>query len=880
MNDDFGVPLGGGNAAVRSQVRGASSPFQRVLSLFPLSGIQIHEFELPASVLALTYDQYIEHVRTDDAGDGPPLLVLLGADSVSGGVAWHPLTHRALAPDEIIGPTGFQALEPYMATWLPFPYLRYVGRSEDGAIQYDEGPLNWARLYVAAPEGPLRAAGKVKALIAFDTRIVPTSRLELSRYLGPNAEDAILSSTFLPVTDPSRLKGFISERWLDRWLSVAFNAANPKSSDARFKLAHIVHYLTLLRAIGSQAALPAVRFLDRRDGSDPRQSSDIDLIVDIGGSETTAVLVEPDSPRVLSSATPLRLRALSKPQHVHVGRFPTAIEFDQPPFGDVASSRLSGRADAFLWPSPARIGTEAHALSMRANAAEGITGLADLKLYLLETTPSVGVWRRSSESGERLGPMVAGASLHSIRGERLLEDKRAPSSGPPVRPQFSRSELMSFFVAEIVAHALTQINAAVVDVESFAACRLKRIRQVVLTADITMSDEERAHLLARARAGVDLVWRSIDAGQGGSLGVPPPPEVVLGLGVDLGAQFIFLTDEVRSRFNGELLRYLGLMSAPIRIKPYSMAIRIGSLELGERATGLTAIEFRHGESEALKPQVIAVERWGQGRSRVVDAVLSRVVIPSIERAIEAGGLKPAAHFIDEITGRSSASHLIEDPLFARRFNRRVLRPAAEALVTLHLDRSRLFSRARRTIPLSDLTSIGGGRMAPLDDVLDAAARRAGVRGFGANRIGVAFTGTDVGRIVQEAYRDLLERAVDHVRQLDCDLLLVHGAGARSGAVVDLLRELQPVPATRIRVLDDGTRASAISGADRIPPESAELVTIVAAYLASRDMLKSTHFDITTNHLVRQLSFDDTASSLSVQASEPLRSVLASAGNED
>jgi Uncharacterized protein conserved in bacteria, putative virulence factor len=105
---------------------------------------------------------------------------------------------------------------------------------------------------------------------------------------------------------------------------------------------------------------------------------DVDLVLDIGNSRTTGILVETLPQRItnLNDSYLLELRDLSQPEHIYADPFETRVEFVDAAFGNDAFSRRSGRlSPAFAWPSSVRIGPEAARLATQAVCAEGTTGM-------------------------------------------------------------------------------------------------------------------------------------------------------------------------------------------------------------------------------------------------------------------------------------------------------------------------------------------------------------------------------------------------------------------------------------------------------------------------------------------------------------------------
>lgn len=84
----------------------------------------------------------------------------------------------------------------------------------------------------------------------------------------------------------------------------------------------------------------------------------VDLVLDLGHARTCGILIEehPGQGLALSDFYPLALRGLSRPECLHEKPFESRVEFVRPSFGRDAVSRRSGRAAAFVWPSPVRVG--------------------------------------------------------------------------------------------------------------------------------------------------------------------------------------------------------------------------------------------------------------------------------------------------------------------------------------------------------------------------------------------------------------------------------------------------------------------------------------------------------------------------------------------
>ncbi|MFV0369190.1 MAG: virulence factor SrfB, partial [Hyphomicrobiaceae bacterium] len=118
-----------------------------VSRLVPHSGIQFIDIRIGTRPLSSTVGKFVEDL---DPEDGCVLVPLVDQPDCDG-VEWHPVTGERLAPAQTLWVSGYQALEPFLGTWLPLPYLRFAGRDADGEARFDNGPTNWIRVYIEPP---------------------------------------------------------------------------------------------------------------------------------------------------------------------------------------------------------------------------------------------------------------------------------------------------------------------------------------------------------------------------------------------------------------------------------------------------------------------------------------------------------------------------------------------------------------------------------------------------------------------------------------------------------------------------------------------------------------------------------------------------------
>ena len=874
---------------------GAQTLFGGILRLVPYSGIQFYDVLIPRALSSDLKTLFIEErfdsstgnqrillpleppakpvarvdpIRTDDVAELDGFQTEARATLAERLI--HPVTGDTVDPATVLELDGSMAIARFAGTWTPLPFLRFVGRDTSRRPQYDAGPLNWVRAFVNPPNSA--DPTHIVVTLAFDTGLSGESRLDAQAYLSPNTDDAAFGSTFVCASTVDDVAPFLAEPWLEAWLAkppATEGPAPPVSATDTplvFEHRHFAQYLTLLRLLATAEVIPEVRFTDTIERRFPIRVADVDLILDIGDVETTALLVDVtydgngDIPLVAGFAEPLRFRDLTRPGVVHEGSFPTAAEFSGIPFGDASLSRDSGRGDAFHWPSLVRIGHEAKRLALRNNGAEGVTGLSNLRSFLLDDIANPGLWRQSTDdradgdtSGD-LGPMVSGTVLgHVGENGTLLGAGSVDASVPTladqraaIRPRFSRASMISFFSAELVLHALSQINEASRGGHSSHENDVRNLRNVVVLAPPALSLQERQALLMRVDRGVELAWRGLGWDRVAP-GLPARPVVSQGIGGDLGTQIAFLHNEVTTKYQGRFRDLLRVYRGGDMAGSAAEALRVASVEFGARATTLTIVDYAASEQAVVahewQPTVQVQERLPVGTDAALQTLIWTLLLPAIESHLSIAGLDPARHFLDEITGRSATSLLVEDPYFTRRLNRKILWPAAQGLFRLGQQGATSLAHGNRAVGLATLVDLGGGRMSGVAEAFDQAALLAGARGFALDQTKIDLDRGGLARIIRGEMQDCIQQVCRMVAANSCDLLLLCGEGSLLPPVGEAVLAALPVAASRIIDLNTHANQAAADafGHVKVGMTTAAILPAIAAALDRRQALETSGF---------------------------------------
>ena len=695
----------------------------------------------------------------------------------------------------------------------------------------------------------MRQGHALGAVAAFDTRVTDQSRLDQIDYLEPNIDDLRHGSEFRLVADAASLAGLIGEKWFETWLIGAFAAWRAKAgglsapsaqSEAGFALEHVARYLALLKVLERAGQLPPIRFVPVLAEKDRRAAeAGIDLVIDIGDDRTAAVLLDrrvSDDAGPLAGLENLSIRELARPTQVHTGPFRTLAEFDRPDFGNAMASRMSGRGDAFAWPSLVRIGEEAQRLALRPSAVRGLTGLGDLRSALSDEAERLLVWRfarSENEAGSEPGPIVSGELLGYLAEDgRLLA---AGTSAPPaLRPRFSLSSMLTMFAAEFVLHALAQTNPAVQQPAGERIAR-RHLQRIIVTCPADADEKERRQLCDRVAGGVDLVWAAFGWPAAGTALTPAKPAVAIGLDVGLSAQLLYLFDEVHGRFGGNMRRFMSVArGSSVSERGH---LTIATVDLSSAATGLSVVAYDVPGEGAIDARLVLAERTGAPASSLVDRVMRDCILEAVARQLSQCGHPDPWRLLETlILGVSDADGI--DRHVSPRLIHKILRPAASAFI--ELSRSAALAsgvRGLRHVTIGALVEHGDGRLDPLANEIDALANAQGAGGFRLGSVVVPMRAREVARLIERHFEPTVDRICKVVSEYACDLILLSGPCAGLGRAKSLL--LRKVPLAPHRIVDLGGRPFGLVGGTGAPRgEALRLLPLLGNALAIRRSLET------------------------------------------
>jgi hypothetical protein len=768
--------------------------FKSVVTLVPDSGIQFVDFGLNIDPPFRVTCTFLEESQ-GDAADGRVTLQALISDE---GELRHPITGQAVDGERAYSFNAAKSLEPFVGKWVPIPFLRCLGQDAEGREVLDEGPSNWARVFVPPTHSDEGQSATYRVVLGFDTGLDFRPRLEGRTYPAPTSEDAKLEAMFAFSADVADVGGFVSEAWVDEWLEKCLlelrqsrqRGRAPASSPAN-ALEHAARYLTFLKVLEQGCRFPKVRLIDTVSKERSYSPIMVDLVLDVGNSRTCGILIESDpddSDRLdLTKSYVLSLRDLSQPEHVYAQAFESRVEFSRAAFGHDGISRRSGRANAFHWPSLVRVGPEAVRLSVSGAGTEGATGLSSPKRYLWDRRPLNQLWRFRA-GGNAAAPADSAVSgpimaFMTEEGDVLRQLKRPAAAA--LRPKFCRSSLFTFLMTEIILQAMVLINSPESRGRQRNADVPRQLRRIIMTIPPATPLAERRIMKDRVEGAVKLSWQALgwtDAAKAAN----PEPQVVISLDEATCTQIVYLFTEITQKFRGTPGEFFELVG---KVRPKQDArpsLRVASIDIGGGTTDLMVINYMLEGRRAIVPTQIFREGFKIAGDDILEAVVARHVLTAIEDKLTAAGVPDARSFLRGLVGADRGGQSEQDRQQRRRFVGQVGVPVALALLREYEMLRPFAEEATHVRTIGEVLATLGGSALDLCNEVDHLAAGAGAAGFSLQAVPVAFNADALAGTVRSVIGPALDDFAEVVHALDCDVLLLSGRPSRLPIVSDLL----------------------------------------------------------------------------------------------
>jgi hypothetical protein len=727
-------------------------------------------------------------------------------------------------PGKLVRPAFSMPIEQSLTLlnklWLPIPIFK-----KSSSEEFAEGPINWARARIIELDDPSESPENSthRITIAIDTTVFPD--MDGTDYLAPTLSNVNAGATYALAWQAHQMHWFTESIWVNKWLEEVFsdnaidklNIYEEDLEEEIKNLNHHAHYLNWLSIIGEKIVVPEIKItLNSRDNKDTPIK--VDMVLDVGNSRTCGILIEehPQDNDGMKKRYELELRDLSEPQHVYAEPFESRLEFAQANFGKDNCSVESGRSNAFVWPTFARVGKEASRLASRRRGTEGPSGLSSPKRYLWDEEPYEHRWRFSSSfDRSEKEPYASAAPFNQLinsTGEALYNE---PDDDPVFHTNYSRSSLMMFMLAEVLTQALAQMNSPAQRLKQSHASKPRHLRNIILTIPPSMPKPEREIYKKRVQEAIGLVWKALGwhpedppiDGDHAALAWPPFPEVHLQWDEATCGQAVYLYTEIVNNFGGRAEEFFATMRRNTDEEDTNK-LTIASIDIGGGTTDLVVTDYTLDAGEdgsGSGAYIVPEQRFRDGfkiaGDEIVLETIKLLIVPAISEALQKHGLHEPETLLSRLIGTEVVS--VSEAMHRQQFALQILYPIALHILAEFENCDPITSTEQQTHTIRELLNEDGQ---PTTEIIEYFAE--GVRRETGNH-DQHFDILDVPivlnlRKVHELFignRYSICKTIGSLCEIvylyNCDVLLITGRPSKLPGIQALFRLLMPLPPSRI-----------------------------------------------------------------------------------
>ena len=726
-------------------------------------------------------------------------------------------------------------LSKFFNQWLPFSCFE---KNMAGRMQ--EGPYNWARIMVT-PKGydaknpkeyDYTGSQDWNITIAFDT----TSVFDDGNYTNEFRESPLFANRFdrkktfgVPSTD-LMLMNFVAppkgnSDWIDAGiLKLVHNTSDinmlyrmfPKNEDNPTAMppvyTYLAAYLYFLHIIADRFSRMEVELVNAEQVA----PINVDLVVDMGNSKTTAVLFEEGH---FDKVDMVELQDFSHPFQSEKSPFDMNVVFDRADFGICKI----GNSTQFIHPSLVRLGREATYLRYQAGLEKGqkFSTCSSPKRYLWDKHSRPYEWQNIRHGNNDPEPIELKGITNQFNSDGTLS--QTGRSGGEIR--YSRRSLMTFAFLEVLAQAFRQINSQKFREDKGEADTPRRISKILVTCPTAMSRVEQIELRTAAAEAFIVLNRFYNHTDDTSFeyatainAAPVKPSLR-----DLRSrdeenrkwlydeatcvQFVYLCAEVVTRYKNNCAEFFerygklrsDLFEADGKTPYTKKSLTVGSVDIGAGTTDVMICSYKYATvgQTTMTPVPRYWESFYIAGDDILKAFVQDIVIEGRNSMVENKLISQgkAQHvittLITDFFGENTARMNFSDRQIRREFCQQISVPIAQC----YMECTRL-KIDKRDLQWNDIFN---GQDQPNQELLDAFFKHFGFR------IEEQVWHYDLKittQIINRVMDGLLKKISVALAEYGCDIVLLSGRPCSLKPIEDIFLKYYPVNPNRLKVLNE------------------------------------------------------------------------------
>lgn len=680
--------------------------------------------------------------------------------------------------------------------WLPIPY--FFKRSE---TKFRFGSLNWSRFKLVPVKGKNETVNKYKILLAFDTR----TGNSFDKYEEcPVFPDQFMNEMKFEVCNQEfQLMDFCSPKAEWEYINnYIFSLVHPDlSSVGKIKtgrrLSYIASYYLLIDYIAQKQLFPKVSLFKDYDVV----VKDVDMVVDIGNSRTTALLVEDNTN--FNQVNQLQLVDYTSLLNedascvtVHKEPFDMRLAFRKVEFGDFG---IQG-SKQFVYPSFVRLGKEANYLMHKATdsdlSKESLSTMSSPKRYLWDGRKSKEEWNFMVLEGEKDDHIlnIPGISEYlQSNGQLALNGTGGQSY------HYSKRSLMTFAFLEMLAQSQTQINSDQYRIDRGDKTMPRRIRRIVVTCPTAMSKLEREALVKCASDAVKLLnlFKEVDYKVEVVPAAPSFKDTESKWYYDEAtcSQLVYIYGEVGYKYKGSCQEFFNLYGK-IPLGGVQPELTIGSLDIGAGTSDLMISKYSYtkGDVTTITPDPLFYDSFYYAGDEMLNELIKKVMFFSqnsaFRKKLNCLSEIDYRQFLRNFFGPDYTGQTIADRKLRRDFNMQYSLP----LMYHFLD---MLAKEVKdcTVRYSDVFD----ECPPNDRVKEGFKK---FFKFDIEDLEWEFNKASVSDVISRAFEPLLKKIATIMYSYNCDIVLLSGRPSSLSPIRNIFLKYYSVSPNRLILLNN------------------------------------------------------------------------------
>lgn len=694
--------------------------------------------------------------------------------------------------------------------WLPIPY--FFKRTEK---KFRFGPLNWSR-FKLIPKSEVKGIKTYDVLLAFDTR---------ARYEGDEYDECpvfpdkfrsdmnfdLCNNEFflMDYCTAGKKWSYIDEYLLKLVHPGIQRVSQIKGANVR-KMAYIASYTFLLNYLAQHNQFPKVTLYKDSDV----ESKDVDMVVDIGNSRTTALLIEDNAN--FNQVRPLELIDYSDiikmeddgiSIHTYDEPFDMRLAFRKVSFGDF------GMKDSkqFIYPSLVRLGNEAnqliHLATNNYDDEDTLSTYSSPKRYLWDWKPNKEEWKFLVLEGEKDDHIL---NLRGITNQLKSDGKIDLDGNGGQSFHYSRRSLMTFAFLEMLVQARTQING-----EKHRSIKTgfgnpsmpRKIKRIIVTCPTAMSKVEREALVHCAKDAVILLENFEYDSPANNLKPGKSVEVIPAVrslkdtdGVwyydeATCSQLVYMYGEVGWKYKGCCSEFFNLYGK-VEDGDSQPSITVGSLDIGAGTSDLMISKYSYIKTDitTITPDPKFYDSYYQAGDDMLYALVKNIMLldegSAFRQQLSHLNSRAYRQQMKNFFGKDHNGQAIADRMIRRDFNIQYSVP----LMSYYLE---LLNKGSKSchVTYEDVFS----ECPPNNNVIEQFKERTGID---ITTLTWYFDKDKVSDVVSKEFEPILKKIATIMYSYACDVVILSGRPASLPPIRNLFLKYYSVSPNRLIVLND------------------------------------------------------------------------------